>query len=344
VTEPGSGRSATRARRLRLCLAASGGGHLRQLLDLEPVWSRHDAFFVSENTALSRSLASRHPFSFVPHAALGQGRLGAPLKMLAAGVANLFGSLAIVLRRRPQVVISTGAGSAFFTVMWAKLLGAKIIVIESFARFDAPSAFARFAGPIADFKVVQSPALAKFWPDAEVFDPLRLLEGRRPAKQALLFATVGATLPFERMVRSLAELAARGLVSESIVLQTGEGGTAPAGMETHETLPLEEMIALMRRAEIVVCHGGTGSIITALREGCQVIVMPRRFDLGEHYDHHQSEITEAFEARGLVLRANDTEELAGALEAARTRVPVMATTDAAPLAERLNELLDGWSC
>jgi hypothetical protein len=31
-------------RRLRVCLAASGGGHIRQLLDLEKVWERHDYF------------------------------------------------------------------------------------------------------------------------------------------------------------------------------------------------------------------------------------------------------------------------------------------------------------
>jgi hypothetical protein len=29
-------------KRLRVCLAASGGGPVRQLLDLEQVWSRHE--------------------------------------------------------------------------------------------------------------------------------------------------------------------------------------------------------------------------------------------------------------------------------------------------------------
>ena len=66
-------------RKLRVCLAASGGGHVRQLLDLEPAWSRHDYFFVSEDTALSRSIADKHPMRYVPHVALGQARLGLSL-------------------------------------------------------------------------------------------------------------------------------------------------------------------------------------------------------------------------------------------------------------------------
>ena len=68
---------------LRVCLAGSGGGHVRQLLDLETVWSKYDHFIVSEVSALSRSLASSHPVFFVSHFAYGQAKLGTPFRMLA---------------------------------------------------------------------------------------------------------------------------------------------------------------------------------------------------------------------------------------------------------------------
>jgi UDP-N-acetylglucosamine--N-acetylmuramyl-(pentapeptide) pyrophosphoryl-undecaprenol N-acetylglucosamine transferase len=58
-----------------------------------------------------------------------------------------------------------------------------------------------------------------------------------------------------------------------------------------------------------------------------VIAMPRLSELGEHYDDHQSEITEAFEARGLVRVARTSDDLRLALRELRgTRAP-MATTD-----------------
>src|SRR3546814_2417427 len=67
--------------------------------------------------------------------------------------------------------------------------------------------------------------------------------------------------------------------------------------------------------------------------------MPRLSERGEHYDNHQSEITEAFVARGLIWSAATTEELKAALTAARAATPRMATTDPAELIAYLTGLL-----
>lgn len=331
------------ARRMRLCMAGSGGGHLRQLLDLEGAWGRHDTFFVSEDSGLSRSLAERTPVYFVDHFAAGQARLGAPLKMCLAGIRNFVQSARVILKRRPDAVVTTGAGSVFFTVFWARLLGAKIVLVESFARFESLSAFARIAAPLAHERVLQSPALSRFWPDAQVFDPMRSLDGPRPKKEALLFATVGATLPFDRLVRSVAQAAAEGEIPERIVAQVGVGGARPEGVECHDTLPFDDMLAMLDRADIVVCHGGTGSLITALRAGCRVVAMPRAFSDGDHYDDHQLEITEAFASRGLIQIARGPDDLPAALAAARAAPPMMATSDPAALSAYITSLLARWS-
>lgn len=328
---------------LKICLAGSGGGHVRQLLDLEPAWSRRDAFFITEDTALGKSLAEEHRCEFVPHVAMGQARLGAPFRMLWNGFLNCFQSAVIILKERPAVMITTGAGAMFFAMFWARLMGAEIILIDSFARFERPSLFARIAAPLAHHRVVQSKALAGYWPRTHIFDPLKLLDGDRPEKQPLLFATVGATLPFDRLVNTVRALKASGDIPERIVLQIGVGGRKPPpmkGVEVVETLSFNRVQQLLHDADIVVCHGGTGSLITALRAGCRVISMPRLFEQGEHYDNHQAEITEAFVARGLIWSANSTEELKTALAAARMATPRMATTDPAELIDYLNGLLE----
>jgi UDP-N-acetylglucosamine--N-acetylmuramyl-(pentapeptide) pyrophosphoryl-undecaprenol N-acetylglucosamine transferase len=320
---------------VRICLAGSGGGHVRQLLDLQPLWSQHDYFFVTEDTALGQTLSGAHRTYLVPHFAWGQARLGAPFRMLAAAARSLVQSAAIMFKERPGIVISTGAGAVFFAVLWAKLVGARVVIIESFARFEGPSLFGRLASPLADDLIVQSPKLQAAYPRAHVFDPMRMLDGKPPPKQALVFATVGATLPFNRLVESVAELNREGAIPERLVVQTGIGGAAPADLPVVETLPFDEVQALLRDASIVVCHGGTGSLITALREGCQVIAMPRLASRGEHYDDHQSEITSAFAQRGLILVANTVDELREAFVQARSRTPVMATSDPAALIEFL---------
>lgn len=141
------------------------------------------------------------------------------------------------------------------------------------------------------------------------------------------------------MVEMVAQLKASGDITEDLVIQTGIGGLSPLGLRTYETLPFDSMLAYLREADIVICHGGTGSLITALREGCRVIVIPRLFEKGEHYDNHQKEITRAFAGRGLVTPANTLEELAQALKAARARPPVSATTNPSRLIGYLAEIL-----
>jgi UDP-N-acetylglucosamine--N-acetylmuramyl-(pentapeptide) pyrophosphoryl-undecaprenol N-acetylglucosamine transferase len=333
--------------RLRLILAGSGGGHLRQLLDLEPVWSAHDHAFVTEHSAIASDLAASHRVHRVRHFAAGQARLGKPIKMLWSATINLFQSLSIALRERPDVIISTGAGAMFWTVLFCRMLGAKFILIDSFARFEAPSKFARSARWLATQTIVQSPALKDHWPDALLFDPLRALDAPRPEKQPLLLATVGATLAFDRMSEAVAALKASGVISENVVLQTGEGSALTAatcgtdGLRIVESLPFAEMQALLTGADIVICHGGTGSFITALRQGCRVIAMPRLFERGEHYDNHQFEIAEAFAARGLVEVALEASDLPAAIARAKAKVPMLATTDPAALIDWLNGYLAG---
>lgn len=331
--------------KIRLCLAASGGGHVRQILDLEPLWQDYPHFFVTEYTALGRSIAGKHPCGFVSHVALGQARLGAPFQMAWSAIRNCFEAFRLVRRHKPDVVITTGAGSMFFTILWARLRGARIVLIDSFARFDHPSAFARLGGPLAHVRIAQAEASASQWPGSVVFDPFRILDTPRPPKKKLLFATVGATLKFERLVNMVLRARASGLLDGyEVILQTGEGGvpeTPVDGITCHETLSFDTVKQILRDADYVVCHGGTGSLITALREGCRVIAVPRQFELGEHYDNHQSEITGAFRDRGLLETANSDIEFAEAFERLGEREPQCATTDPTALIGYLRSYLKG---
>jgi UDP-N-acetylglucosamine--N-acetylmuramyl-(pentapeptide) pyrophosphoryl-undecaprenol N-acetylglucosamine transferase len=145
-------------------------------------------------------------------------------------------------------------------------------------------------------------------------------------------------------VETVANLKASGAIEEDIIIQTGVGGYAPQapGIQVVETLPFDRVQEILRDADIVVCHGGTGSLITALRQGCRVIAMPRLMEKGEHYDNHQAEITEAFAARDLIEVAHNAKDLSTSLASARTKTPRLATTDPQALtlhlAERLSRL------
>lgn len=328
-----------------LCLSASGGGHFRQLLDLEPLWSRYPHFLVTEDTVLGRSLARREDVEFVPHFALGQSRMGKGWAMLAAALRSGWCSLKIMVRRRPDVVITTGAGSQVFVVAWARLFGARVVLVDSFARFHAPSKFARIAGPLAHVRVTQSKASAENWPGSTAFDPLRTEPANAQGKSRLLFATVGAILPLHRLERAVVELKQAGRIPEDVILQVGNSDLPRPevpGLTIVESLPFDELQAVLKRADLVVCHAGTGSIITALAQCCGVVAMPRRVDAGDSYDDHQSEIAEVFAKRGLIQVAHDAETLAAALDLARTTPRHLAAMDHSALMTHLEHQIAAW--
>jgi UDP-N-acetylglucosamine transferase subunit ALG13 len=343
VQESPGDQDAARRAGIRICLAGSGGGHVRQLLDLRPLWSDYSYFFVSEDTALTRTLANDHPFRYVCHLALGQARLGHPVRMFFSAIRNAFESLGVMLRERPHVLITTGAGAVFFSVVWARLLGAKIVLVESLARFEQPSVFGRMAARFAHCKIAQSAGLAAYWPDAAIFDPIRLLPSRPVDKKPRLYATVGAILPFDRLTGMVADLKAKGGIPEDVLLQVGNGGLRPDGLESVETLPFDEVGRVLKDADIVVCHGGTGSLITALREGCRVVAVPRLFELGEVYDDHQLEITTAFADRGLISVANTPEEFTAAIAACRSQERVFATSDPSEMMDYIRDRIAAWT-
>lgn len=325
---------------MRICLAGSGGGHVRQLLDIKPIWSEHDHFFITEDTALGRSIESMARTYYVPHVALGQARLGHPLRMLRLALVGLWMSFRLIAKERPDVIITTGAGSVFFPILFGRLFGTRIVLIDSFARFNHPSAFARIVAPLAHCRIAQSDRLRGALRKVKIFDPLKIVPQPRVSKEAMMFVTVGATLPFDRMVAMVANAKRSGLISETIVAQVGAKGLQREEIETtHESLSFADMHKMLSRADIVVCHGGTGSLITALQNGCRVIVVPRQFELGEHYDDHQSEIATAFAERGLVQVVKTEAEFAAALAAARQMEPVHATSDPKALMKFLRRAL-----
>lgn len=144
----------------KLCLACSLGGHLTQMLQLEPLYARYDHFFITEDAPLSRSLSNGERAYFVR---LVNRRMPLFPFLLLGNAARVFG---ILRRERPDVVISTGALNAVPVCYLAKLLGSRVVFIESFAKVTTPTLSGRLVHPVADLFIVQWESLLPFYPKA----------------------------------------------------------------------------------------------------------------------------------------------------------------------------------
>ena len=79
----------------------------------------------------------------------------------------LFKCINVILHERPKVVISTGAAAGCIVCFLGKMLGAKVIWIDSITNVKRLSLSGRMVRYIADLFLVQWPELAEKYKNVE---------------------------------------------------------------------------------------------------------------------------------------------------------------------------------
>jgi len=145
-------------KKLKICVACSTGGHMVQAKQLVPVYEKYEHFFFTFSGGVADEMKKTERVRTIPNIVRRN-----PLSWLVGAI--LSGYVALV--ERPDVVISTGAGIVVFFCVFAKLLGAKLIFIESMARVERPTLTARLLYPFSDLFIVQWPDLLNYFPKAK---------------------------------------------------------------------------------------------------------------------------------------------------------------------------------
>lgn len=143
----------------KCCFAASMGGHLEEIACLKDLANASESFLVTEKGGFQEINfcdRTRHVLQINRKEAL-----------FILKFAILFlESLYILMRERPDAVISTGALATFPLCFLAKIFGKRVIYIESFARVDEPSLTGKLMYHVADLFIVQWKEMMKFYPNA----------------------------------------------------------------------------------------------------------------------------------------------------------------------------------
>ena len=138
--------------RFRICLAASAGGHLSQLLRLADGWASCDVFYITTTGVAAKQLSKSGKVYVV-----GESNREHPIEVLRV----LVRCIGHIMREKPDIVISTGASVGCIACIVGKLLGARIIWVDSITNVERISLSGRMVRYIADLFLVQWPDLAK---------------------------------------------------------------------------------------------------------------------------------------------------------------------------------------
>lgn len=123
----------------------------------------------------------------------------------------------------------------------------------------------------------------------------------------ILVITGTQKFQFDRLIKAVDVLASRHS-DYHIFAQIGTSGVTPKFMDYRPFIDKDDMQAKLKNADIVLTHGGTGSIISALKLGKPVIAVARLAQYEEHVDDHQKEIVERFQEDGMLIEATDLSE------------------------------------
>lgn len=135
----------------------------------------------------------------------------------------------------------------------------------------------------------------------------------------MVFVTVGSQkFPFDRLIKKVDQMIRDHIIEGEVFIQTGASDYIPCSR--HQAFCERKLFTeLMDSCDILITHGGAGTMVDAVRRGKKTIVVPRLSQYGEHVDDHQLELTEQFHEMNLVYACPDVSLLPQAMQSVRER-------------------------
>ena len=146
-------------KRIKLCFAASSGGHFEQITMLRPLMEKYDSCVVTEKTQYRVSVSGQKMYYLHQ---VNRKEWTFPIWM----VVNSIKSLKLLIQNKPDAVITTGVLAMVPLCILAKLFRKKLIYIESFAKVTSPTETGKLLYKFADQFYVQWETMKEFYPNA----------------------------------------------------------------------------------------------------------------------------------------------------------------------------------
>lgn len=149
----------------KVLFISSTGGHLSEMMQLSKMFDKYDYHIITEYTESTKNLKNKHK-GRVDYLVFGtKDHLFSYIFKFGF---NILKSFYLFFKVRPKYVISTGTHTAVPMCYIAKLFGAKIIFIETFANSTTKTLSGKLIYPIANLFIVQWESMLKLYPKAKL--------------------------------------------------------------------------------------------------------------------------------------------------------------------------------
>lgn len=126
----------------------------------------------------------------------------------------------------------------------------------------------------------------------------------------MIFVTVGThEQAFDRLLKKMDELKESGKLKHDVFIQSGYSNYEPRFCEFKKMIGFDEMYQMTAKADIVITHGGPGSIMLPMSMNKKPIVVPRQHKYDEHVDDHQVLFSRRLEEENKILAVIDIDDI-----------------------------------
>ena len=131
-----------------------------------------------------------------------------------------------------------------------------------------------------------------------------------------------------------------GNIKDKVVVQAGHTKYESNNMEIFDLIDRDKFSYLISECDLLITHGGVGSIITGLQNNKKVIVAPRLAKYYEHINDHQLQITENFSKARYILPLYEGDDLGMVLEKAKTFKPKKFKSNTDHMIKIISDFID----
>lgn len=134
----------------------------------------------------------------------------------------------------------------------------------------------------------------------------------------MIFVTLGTQdKEFKRLLKIIDNSIEKGIIKEEVIAQTGYTNYKSKNFKTISFVDMDKFENIIEKCDIVITHGGVGSIISGLHHQKKVIAMARLQKYKEHTNDHQKQIIKKFVKEGYIVELKNEKGMEEALKAAR---------------------------
>ena len=145
---------------------------------------------------------------------------------------------------------------------------------------------------------------------------------------------------FHRLLEEIERIIKKGKIEEKVIVQAGYTKYQSSNMEIFNLIPQKQLEEYQKEANLIITHGGVGSIISSLKMGKKVIAVPRLHQYGEHVNDHQKQIVKTFDEEGYIIGINEVSELEKAIEKNLTFKPKKYEADNKKMLSIIENFID----